>query len=320
VLELLYAAGDEGLTTREISAGVNLGLSRLEAMLKVLDVEGAVARAGTRWRHLGDETGWHYDADRYRAITELRRDEQRAMAAFGSDGRCLMRALQEELDDPEPADCGRCSVCAGPRFDAEPDPVVVRAAQAHLRSQPLTFEPKRMAPDAEGAMKKIPDAVRVEDGRALARVGDAGWSAEIEAGLRAGRLDDEVIEAAAALVREWKGVARVGRRRPRPPARERHRRRRRHRRRPPPRRGARPPVPPDAHPVGGPAAAARDAQCRDPVRERPRRLRDHRRRPHRAVPARRRPPLLRLDAVDDRRAAAPAGSGPVFPFALLSSF
>jgi ATP-dependent DNA helicase RecQ len=218
VLELLYAAGDEGLTTREISAGVNLGLSRLEAMLKVLDVEGAVARAGTRWRHLGDETGWHYDADRYRAITELRRDEQRAMAAFGSDGRCLMRALQEELDDPEPADCGRCSVCAGPRFDAEPDPVVVRAAQAHLRSQPLTFEPKRMAPDAEGAMKKIPDAVRVEDGRALARVGDAGWSAEIEAGLRAGRLDDEVIEAAAALVREWKvwpeWVAAVPARRP----------------------------------------------------------------------------------------------------------
>ena len=35
------------------------------------------------------------------------------MAAFGADGRCLMRALQEELDDPEPADCGRCAVCAG---------------------------------------------------------------------------------------------------------------------------------------------------------------------------------------------------------------
>ena len=48
-----------------------------------------------------------------REVTALRRREQAAMAAFGADGRCLMRALQEELDDPEPRDCGRCAVCAG---------------------------------------------------------------------------------------------------------------------------------------------------------------------------------------------------------------
>jgi ATP-dependent DNA helicase RecQ len=193
---------EDGLTTREISAGVNLGLGRLEAMLKVLDVEGAVTRRGTKWLLVPD-SGWTYEAERYRAVTELRRAEQAAMAAFGTDGRCLMRALQEELDDPDPQDCGRCSVCAGPRFDGEPDAALVRAAQAHLRSQPLSFEPKRMAPDGEGAMRKIPEELRVEDGRALARAGDAGWSREIDAGLAAGRVDDEVVEAAAQLVREW---------------------------------------------------------------------------------------------------------------------
>jgi ATP-dependent DNA helicase RecQ len=202
VLELLHAAGDEGLTTRDLSAGVNLGLGRLEAMLKVLDVEGAVGRAGTRWRFVPD-SGWTYEADRYRAVTELRRAEQAAMAAFGADGRCLMRTLQEELDDPEPSDCGRCSVCAGHRFADLPDAALVRAAQAHLRSQPLSFEPKRMAPDAEGAMRKIPEGLRIEDGRALARGGDAGWSSEIEEGLRAGRVGDDVIAAAVALVRDW---------------------------------------------------------------------------------------------------------------------
>jgi ATP-dependent DNA helicase RecQ len=203
VLELLHAADERGLTTREISAGINLGLGRLEAMLKVLDVEGAVTRSGTRWQFVPD-SGWVYEADRYRAVTELRRAEQAAMAAFGADGRCLMRTLQEELDDPSPSDCGRCSVCAGSRFDAPPAVELVRAAQAHLRSQPLSFEPKRMAPDAEGAMKKIPEEVRVEDGRALARAGDAGWSAEIEQGLREGRVSDDVVAAAAALVRDWR--------------------------------------------------------------------------------------------------------------------
>ena len=86
-------------TTQELMAEVNLGKGRIEAMLKVLDVEGAVERDGTRWRR-APGSDWAYDAERYERITALRRREQAAMAQFGADGRCLMRALQEELDDP----------------------------------------------------------------------------------------------------------------------------------------------------------------------------------------------------------------------------
>ena len=94
---------------------VNLGMGRIDAMLKILDVEGAVRRDGTRWRR-SRAPSWTYDAERYAQVTALRRPEQRAMAAFGADGRCLMRVLQEELDDPDAEDCGRCSVCTAPRF------------------------------------------------------------------------------------------------------------------------------------------------------------------------------------------------------------
>jgi ATP-dependent DNA helicase RecQ len=121
VLADLEAAGDTGRTTRELMTVVNLGMGRIEAMLKILDVEGAVTRAGSRWKLVAD-ADWSYDRERYEQVTALRRAEQRAMAAFGSDGRCLMRALQEELDDPSPADCGCCSVCAGPRFARSLDP------------------------------------------------------------------------------------------------------------------------------------------------------------------------------------------------------
>src|SRR5262249_41970428 len=155
--------------------------ARIEAMLKVLDVEGAVGRAGTRWI-AEPGSGWHYDAERYAHITELRRHEQAAMAAFGADGRCLMRALQEELDDPEPQDCGRCSVCAGARFDGPLDPVLVRDATLHLRSRPIVLEVKKMSPDADGRMKKLPEDVRAEEGRALARMGDGGWDPLVQAG------------------------------------------------------------------------------------------------------------------------------------------
>ncbi|MDQ3768430.1 MAG: RecQ family ATP-dependent DNA helicase, partial [Actinomycetota bacterium] len=72
VLAELTAAGDEGRTTRELMGVVNLGAGRIEAMLKVLDVEGAVGRAGPRW-HAVPGADWVYDARRYAQVTALRR-------------------------------------------------------------------------------------------------------------------------------------------------------------------------------------------------------------------------------------------------------
>ena len=200
VLGDLTAAGHEGRTTRELMGVVNLGTGRIEAMLKVLDVEGAVRRVGTRWQAVpgGD---WVYDARRYAQVTALRRAEQDAMAAFGTDGRCLMRTLQEQLDDPAPQDCGRCSVCTQPRFAQPPDPALVERAQRHLRSRPLELEVRKMAPDAKGTMRKIPDDARTQAGWALARVGDGGWWPAVERGLRGGRLDDEIVGALADVLR-----------------------------------------------------------------------------------------------------------------------
>jgi ATP-dependent DNA helicase RecQ len=206
LVERVLARLEEGdASTNELMAEVNLGKGRVEAMLKVLDVEGAVARDGSRWR-ANPGSGWSYDAERYERITALRRREQAAMAQLGADGRCIMRALQEELDDPAPADCGRCSVCAGPRHDGPLDPELVREAALHLRSRPLVLEVKKMAPDPGGAMRKIPEAVRAEEGRALARLGDGGWDPLVQAGRKAGRFDDELVAAAAETVKTW-GIA-----------------------------------------------------------------------------------------------------------------
>ncbi|HUN77897.1 MAG TPA: RecQ family ATP-dependent DNA helicase [Solirubrobacteraceae bacterium] len=200
VLAELDDAGERGCTTRELMAVVNLGMGRIEAMLKILDVEGAVRRDGSRWIAVPD-ADWSYDAERYRRVTALRRAEQQAMAAFGSDGRCLMRALQEELDDPRAGDCGRCSVCAGPRFDAPLDPAVVERATRHLRARPIELEVKKMAPDASGAMRRIPDDLRAEPGWALARVGDGGWWPAIERGLREGSFEEDLVGGLLELLR-----------------------------------------------------------------------------------------------------------------------
>ncbi len=179
VLGELEAAGEQGRTTRELMAVVNLGMGRIDAMLKILDVEGAVRRDGARWQSIPG-ADWTYDEERYARVTALRREEQQAMAAFGTDGRCLMRTLQEQLDDPDAHDCGRCSVCTAPRFAEPPDAALVELAARHLRSKPVELEVKKMAPDASGAMRKIPEDARPDAGWALARTGDGGWWPAVE--------------------------------------------------------------------------------------------------------------------------------------------
>ena len=212
VLTELDAAGEDGRTTRELMAVVNLGMGRLEAMLKILDVEGAVRRRGSRWRSV-PEADWTYDAERYAQVTALRRAEQDAMAAFGTTpGRCLMRVLQEELDDHGwvgSESCGRCSVCTEARFAQPPDPALVELAGRHLRSRPPELEVKKMAPDAGGTMRKIPQDVRIEPGWALARFGDGGWWPAIERGLHAGEFDPEVVVGLADVLRAAAGAGGV---------------------------------------------------------------------------------------------------------------
>jgi ATP-dependent DNA helicase RecQ len=200
VLAELEAAGGEGRTTRELMAVINLGMGRIEAMLKILDVEGAIRRNGTRWQSIPG-ADWTYDAERYRRVTALRRAEQDAMAAFGADGRCLMRTLQEELDDPEAKDCGRCSVCTAPRFAQPPDPALIELAGRHLRARPVELEAKKMVPDATGTMRKIPEHVRTEPGWALARLGDGGWWPAVERGLREGSFEHELVVGLADVLR-----------------------------------------------------------------------------------------------------------------------
>ncbi len=165
VLAELESAGPAGRTTRELMATVNLGMSRLDAMLKVLDVEGAVTRDGTRWLREPD-SGWQYDGERYARVTELRRAEQRAMASFGADGRCLMRTLQEQLDDPAPSDCGRCAVCTAAAVRGAARSRTGRAGRA-----PSALASDRARGQEDGAGRRRRDAQAARGPAHRARLG-----------------------------------------------------------------------------------------------------------------------------------------------------
>ena len=161
--------------------------SRLELLLKVLAVDGAVERVQGGWRSTGRP--WVYDADRYARVTRTREAEQRSMLAYAEpvdQAECRMAFLQSALDDPTAAPCGRCDVCAGPWYATEVPEAAAEAASAALDRPGVELAPRAMWPtgadrlgvDVKG---KIPAAEQLETGRAVARLTDLGWGQRLRA-------------------------------------------------------------------------------------------------------------------------------------------
>ncbi len=188
------------MTMREILEAVNVRQGRLENLLKILEVEGAVERDGSRW--LRTLAPWSFDHERVASVTALRRAEQEQMRGYISTDQCRMRLLRGHLDDHDPEPCGICDNCTGESLDRAFDPAVVQQAVDFLRESERVVEPRKQFPDG----KRIALDNRLEKGHALAVWGDGGWGRLVRRGKQqAGRFDDQLVAAARDLIRDrWK--------------------------------------------------------------------------------------------------------------------
>jgi ATP-dependent DNA helicase RecQ len=202
-LGLLEEAGGP-VSENELLAAVNVGHMRLRNMLKILEVEGAIERAGSKWRRTG--AAWSYDEERQVRVTEVRRAEQAAMEEYGRTGKCLMEFLLQQLDDPGAEPCGRCQVCTGSSPEVSLDPALVAKAREHLRWAELLIEPRLQWPSGMAEPKgRIPEELRLQAGRALSVLNDGGWGGLVRKGLDAGEFSDATVTAAAELVgKRWR--------------------------------------------------------------------------------------------------------------------
>ena len=178
-LEVLEAEG-RTLSTGALETYVDLNRTRLETMLKVLDVDGAVRRVRGGWESTG--RAWVYDEERYLRVTEARQREQQAMLDYIATDACRMRFLRDQLDDPqldsgEPEDCGRCDNCGGLALSTEVSAASLEEAGARLARPGVVVEPRKMWPTALanlGIELKGKIAEGAEEGRAVARLTDLG--------------------------------------------------------------------------------------------------------------------------------------------------
>ncbi|GED84316.1 RecQ family ATP-dependent DNA helicase [Streptomyces sp. 6-11-2] len=206
----VLARAEGSLSLPALEPLVELRRSRLEAMLKVLDVDGAVKRVKGGWIATGGP--WTYDAQRYEWVARQREAEQQAMREYAAATGCRMEFLQRRLDDDSARPCGRCDNCAGARFTADTSTAALDAARVDLGRAGVEVQPRRMWPTGLPAVGvdlrgRIPAGEQATEGRALGRLSDIGWGNRLRPMLASrtpdAPLPEDVARAVVGALADW---------------------------------------------------------------------------------------------------------------------
>ncbi|WP_210767236.1 RecQ family ATP-dependent DNA helicase [Flavimobilis rhizosphaerae] len=200
----------------QLETHVDLKRARLETMLKVLDVDGAVKRVRGGWTATGQP--WAYDAERYRRVDAARLREQRAMLDYQRTDGCRMAFLRAQLDDPELEAgwrCGRCDRCGTVTLPPLPDRTAITTARERMDRPGIEISARRQWPSGMANLGielagRLPADELAEPGRAVARLDGLGWSAPLRELFAPTTADGEVPRAlrtaAARALDEWPAV------------------------------------------------------------------------------------------------------------------
>jgi len=210
-LDVLESA-DRPLSTGALEPRVDLNRARLEMMLKVLDVDGAVRRVKGGWTSTGRP--WFYDRERYERVTSERRREQQAMLDYIASTTCREKFLRDQLDDPSAAPCGRCDNCTGDHWPADVTPEGAIQARDRLQRPGVDIAPRRMWPtgvkDELGVSGRIKPEHLAETGRALGRLTDIGWGNRLRELFASGdtEIPSDMVDAVITVLAAWDWPAR----------------------------------------------------------------------------------------------------------------
>ena len=202
------AAAHRPLSTAALETRVPLRRARLEMMLKVLDVDGAVRRVSGGWEATGRT--WTYDRERYARVASARAREQQAMRQYLAGRSCRMELLRRELDDPDAGPCGRCDVCAGTWYPTTVSDAAVARARTSIDRPGVELEERTTWPTGVAALGvdvkgRIAPEERAAPGRAVARLSDIGWGTRLRELLSStdAEAPPRVVAAVVEVLKGW---------------------------------------------------------------------------------------------------------------------
>lgn len=95
---------------RDLSDSINIKSSVLEQILKLLSIEGIIAKVGSNYYRTVKP--YISQESYYESIIQMKIKEYSELLAYQNHKGCLMQFITESLDDPFSEPCGQCSNCA----------------------------------------------------------------------------------------------------------------------------------------------------------------------------------------------------------------
>lgn len=188
----------DGLTETEMLQVVNISQGRTRQTLKLLALESPapIVKQGRKWQLTAarlNRSFW----ERAERLTDLRHREQQDMQDYVALNSGHMAFLIRALDgNPETA--RQPDLC--PLSETVTEQMALQAID-FLRCTSIPIEPRKQW----GNRRRIPEQQQTEAGRALCYWGDAGWGNLVRSGkYQDNRFADELVSAAAQLIREWR--------------------------------------------------------------------------------------------------------------------
>ena len=207
----LVESAENGLSRNEILHHVNGSYGKTEAALKFLLAESPAPLIISQpkpikySRTLIDYQLPHEAIER---LSQLKEKEWQVMQAYLGHSDCLMKFLSHELDDASEEPCGRCANC-------DPDNALSvkyshetgLAAAEFMENILINIEPRKQAGPSKFPVDQLPynltkERLVHEPGRALCRWGEAGWGEIAMLGKKAGKYDPRLVGASEKLIRQ----------------------------------------------------------------------------------------------------------------------
>lgn len=208
ILDLLNSSN--GLSVREIEEKLNYSFSTIEKILKSLSVENPAPVIKVKTKYYRTPVTFKIDKERIEFLTNRRIKEWQEMQVYLNHRDCLMKFLRKSLDDPDPSNCNNCQNCKEElKLPVTTNNNLVIAAARYIKQSeiPLILN-KQVAKDSFPIYKfsgTIPANLRGEEGRILARWGDAGWGYKVRECKNNNFFSDELVDAMAEMItKRWK--------------------------------------------------------------------------------------------------------------------
>lgn len=208
VNEILEALEEhDGLSIPKLQELLNVRQGQINQTIKYLSVEepSPITKIDSKWKRTA--VAYKMDTEKIKRLTNQRYEEWKSVQEYIAAKNCLMNFLQNQLDDPAAAPCGKCANCLGK--DLIPSSVKhenILEASLYLKHSEFDIEPRKQIPS--GALHiynwpfRLPSNLQAETGKSLSIWGDAGWGQIVAEGKHEGHFTDDLVEAVFEMITE----------------------------------------------------------------------------------------------------------------------